>query len=86
MHVLDALFDHSHQISSNVEIIGKLVQCSVFRQLMSESWVKSVEITMLAPGLFYPQKRKLTNYVARWFDHPTSHRPERNPRTAALKA
>jgi hypothetical protein len=28
MLVLDALFDHSHQISSNVEIIGKLVQYS----------------------------------------------------------
>src|SRR5262249_2266742 len=28
MLVLDALFDHFHQISSNVEIIGRLVQCS----------------------------------------------------------
>jgi len=28
MLVLDALFDHFQQISSNVEIIGSLVQCS----------------------------------------------------------
>jgi hypothetical protein len=28
MLVLDALFDHIQQISSNVEIIGSLVQCS----------------------------------------------------------
>jgi hypothetical protein len=28
MLVLDALFDHFQQISSNVEIMGSLVQCS----------------------------------------------------------
>jgi hypothetical protein len=28
MFALDALFDHIHQISSNVEISGSLVQCS----------------------------------------------------------
>ena len=28
MFVPDALFDHIHQISSNIEIIGSLVQCS----------------------------------------------------------
>jgi hypothetical protein len=36
MFVLDALFDHIRQISSNVEIIGSLVQFAQFRQLMSE--------------------------------------------------
>ena len=36
MLVLDALFDHIQQISSNVEIIGILVQFAQFRQLMSE--------------------------------------------------
>jgi hypothetical protein len=36
MLVLDALFDHIQQISSNVEIIGSLVQFAQFRQLMSE--------------------------------------------------
>ena len=36
MLVLDALFDHIQQISSNVEIIGRLVQFAQFRQLMSE--------------------------------------------------
>jgi hypothetical protein len=36
MLVLDALFDHIQQISSNVEIIGILVKFAQFRQLMSE--------------------------------------------------
>jgi hypothetical protein len=36
MLVLDALFDHIQQISSNVEIIGILVQFAQFRQLISE--------------------------------------------------
>ena len=36
MPVLDALFDHIQQISSNVEIIGSLVQFAQFWQLMSE--------------------------------------------------
>ena len=36
MPVLDALFDHIQQISSNVEITGSLVQFAQFRQLMSE--------------------------------------------------
>jgi hypothetical protein len=36
MLVLDALFDHIQQISSNVEITGSLVQFAQLRQLMSE--------------------------------------------------
>ena len=36
MFVLDALFDHIRQISSNVEIMGSLDQFAQFRQLMSE--------------------------------------------------
>jgi hypothetical protein len=36
MFVLDVLFDHIQQISSNIEIIGSLVQFAQFRQLMSE--------------------------------------------------
>jgi hypothetical protein len=45
MLVLDALFDHIQQISSNVEIIGSLVQFAQFWQLMSEL------------GSFAPQRR-----------------------------
>jgi hypothetical protein len=36
MLVLDALFDHIQQISSNVEIIGSLVRCSPISAMMSE--------------------------------------------------
>ena len=36
MLVLDALFDHILQISSNVEITGDLVQFAQLRQLMPE--------------------------------------------------
>jgi hypothetical protein len=36
MLVLDALFDHIQQISSNIEIMGSLVRFAQFRQLMSE--------------------------------------------------
>jgi hypothetical protein len=36
MFVLDALFDHIRQISSNIEIVGSLVQFAQFWQLMSE--------------------------------------------------
>jgi hypothetical protein len=36
MLVLDALFDHIRQISSNIEIMGSLVRFAQFRQLISE--------------------------------------------------
>ena len=42
MLVLDALFDHIRQISSNVEIIGRVVRFAQFRQLMSELGSKPV--------------------------------------------
>src|SRR5437660_918078 len=35
MPVLDALFDHSQQVSSNVEITGSLVQCSPVSQAIT---------------------------------------------------
>jgi hypothetical protein len=52
MRVLDALFDHIQQISSNVEITGSLVQFAQFRQLMSD-WVilDATETTVLGPFL-----------------------------------
>jgi hypothetical protein len=57
MHVLDALFDHFQQISSNVEIIGSLAQCSPIRQLPSESGSQpvSLELGKCFPGC--PRKR-----------------------------
>jgi len=48
MLVLDALFDHIQQISSNVEIIGILVQFAQFRQLMSELGLGRVKTFVLA--------------------------------------
>jgi hypothetical protein len=36
MLVLDALFDHIQQISSNVEIIGSLLQFARFRHLSEQ--------------------------------------------------
>jgi hypothetical protein len=38
MLVLDALFDHIRQISSNVEIIGNLVQCPAISAIDVREW------------------------------------------------
>jgi predicted metal-dependent peptidase len=56
MLVLDALFDHIRQISSNVEIMGSLDQFAQFRQLMSEL-VKRFALTLRRLLAVYVDKR-----------------------------
>jgi hypothetical protein len=55
MLVVDALFDHFRQISSNVEIIGSLVRCSPISASGRPSWVKSDDFAMPALLPLYPR-------------------------------
>jgi len=51
MLVLDALFDHFQQISSNVEIIGNLIQCSAISAIdvRSESFASMLPCLPICP-------------------------------------
>jgi hypothetical protein len=54
MFALDALFDHIRRISSNVEIIGSLVQFTQFWQLMSELGHKPEMLVASTSSLLRP--------------------------------
>jgi hypothetical protein len=78
MLVLDALFDHIQQISSNVEIIGILVQFAQFRQLMSElgqDRQTHCEQNESAFGWIATKKRAAGDVVGEWQPATTSSQP-----------